>query len=32
MCIMSLEREKFRLLFDTLFVIVASIDLEISRF
>ena len=29
---MSLDMEKFRLLFDTLFVIVASIDLEISRF
>ena len=32
MCIISLDREKFRLLFDVLFVTVAFIDLEISPF
>ena len=32
MCIISLDREKFRLLFDVLFVTVAFIDSEISPF
>ena len=32
MCIISLDREKNKLLFDALFVIVTFIDLEISWF
>ena len=32
MCIISLDRGKFRLLFDVLFVTVAFIDQEISPF
>ena len=32
MCIISLDREEFRLLFDVLVVTVACIDLEISPF